>query len=382
MGVPTPGARVGGTALPIPMLVEDLGQDARFDIRILAYGRWEENEPLAVKVVHQIVDLLRYPLRLHRARPDLVHLHSSFDRKTIVRDLAFGALTRVAGRPLLVEWHGAEVDLLHHRSLLWRAGSRLLLRVTSALAVLADEVRTELARTGFDKPCFLVKNPIDLARFTRPVDLRRRWGIEPSAPLLLFISRLISTKGLLDVIDAMSRLSAQEAHLLVVGDGPERQPAEARTQQLGLAKRIHFTGQVQEAEAVDFYCGCDVLVLPTYAAEGFPMSIFQAVAAGQGIITTRIRAAADHLTEPDHCLFVPPRDPVAIAHAIDRLLSDPHLLASMRRNNRDLGPRFERRRVAGEFGDIYLQMAEGVRARRDARALPSAHRGAKATGVR
>ena len=83
------------------------------------------------------------------------------------------------------------------------------------------------------------------------------------------------------------------------------------------------------------------------------MSIFQAVASGMGIITTRIRAAADHLVEPDNVLFVPPREPAATAAALRRLLQDATLLASMRRNNRLLAQLFDRRAVAEQFGDIY-----------------------------
>ena len=75
---------------------------------------------------------------------------------------------------------------------------------------------------------------------------------------------------------------------------------------------MHFLGQIPEDEALDFYCGCDVLVFPTYHAEGFPMTVFQSLAGGLGIVTTRIRATADYLQEPENALFVPPRDPAAL----------------------------------------------------------------------
>jgi glycosyltransferase involved in cell wall biosynthesis len=101
-----------------------------------------------------------------------------------------------------------------------------------------------------------------------------------------------------------------------------------------------------------------VLVLPTYHAEGFPMSIFQAVASGMGIVTTRIRAAADHLREPDNCLFVPARDPDGLAAVLDQLLSEPQLLRAMRAANRRLSRHFERHVVASEFADIYATLVE------------------------
>ncbi len=86
------------------------------------------------------------------------------------------------------------------------------------------------------------------------------------------------------------------------------------------------------------------------------MSIFQAVASGMPIVTTRIRAAADYLEDPKHCLFVPPRDPSALAQALDRLIQSSELRDGMSRRNRELARRFDRRHVAGEFGAIYSQL--------------------------
>ena len=83
MGVPAPGATGGGPALHLPMLVEDLRR-ARFDVVTFPYGRWEEGEPLLLKMWHQLVDLARYPWLLRRAAPDLVHLNSAFDRRAVM----------------------------------------------------------------------------------------------------------------------------------------------------------------------------------------------------------------------------------------------------------------------------------------------------------
>jgi glycosyltransferase involved in cell wall biosynthesis len=152
--------------------------------------------------------------------------------------------------------------------------------------------------------------------------------------------------------------AASDAHLLVVGDGPARQAAAALAQQLGLESRVHFAGQTTEAEALDYYCGCDILVFPTYHPEGFPMTVFQSLAAGLGIVTTRIRATADYLQEPDNALFVPPRDPGAIAAALRRLLGDRTALDAMRDNNRALARRFDRRTVAAEIATIYAEILE------------------------
>jgi len=357
MGVPSPGATGGGPALHLPMLVEDL-RAAGLDMRTFAFGRWAEGEGLLAKVVHQIVDLLRFPGLVHRNRPDCVHLNSSLDRRALVRDTVFVWWARALGCPVLVKWHGSELEFLGSDvAPVWRFLAQQLLRGANTICVLSSEEERAL-RTRPDAPASaVVCNGLDLRRYARAADVRARLGVPSTSPLLLFVGRLLPAKGLLDVIEALPAITARhDAHLVVLGDGPTRVAAEARSHTLGVAPRVHFQGRVPEDAALDFYCGCDVLVFPTYHAEGFPMVVFQSLAAGLGIVTTRARATADHLQEPEHALFVPPQDPGALATAVVRLLDDPKLLAAMRRNNRERAQRFDRVAVAARFVTLYNEM--------------------------
>jgi glycosyltransferase involved in cell wall biosynthesis len=101
-----------------------------------------------------------------------------------------------------------------------------------------------------------------------------------------------------------------------------------------------------------------MLVFPTYHYEGFPMVIFKSVAAGLPIITTRIRAAADYLSEPDNCLWVEPQNPHMLAEKIARLLDQTETRARMRRNNLELADEFTARAVAPEYLEIYNQLTK------------------------
>jgi glycosyltransferase involved in cell wall biosynthesis len=321
------------------------------------YGRWQEREPFPLKVWHQLVDLARYPRLLRRAAPDLVHLNSALDRRAVLRDLPFALLTRLHGKPLFIKWHGSDTELLEVAAPIWRRLVGALLGATTALGVLSTEEEAAVLRHPRAPRCHVVRNPLDLRRYDRRFELRTRLGVSEQSRILLFIGRLISAKGLLDVLRALPDVRrAHAVHLVVVGEGPMRDPARALARDLGLESFVHFTGAIPEEEALDYYCGSEILILPTYHIEGFPMAVFQSVAAGLGIVTTRIRAAADYLREPEHCLFVQPRDPAGLARALNRLLADRGLLERMRRNNRALALRFERGVVTREFASIYDEM--------------------------
>ncbi len=357
MGVPAPGATGGGPALHLPMLVEDLRQLDSLELVTMPYGRWQEGEPLPLKIWHQIADVARYPRRLRAASPDLVHLNTSLDRRALVRDTIFVGLTRLLGRRVFLKWHGSETHLLHEGALIWRLLGRLLLRWSHALGTLSTREAEEVRARSRAPQCFVVKNSIDPARYRQRFDLHAHLNLPAAAPLVLFISRLIPGKGLEDVIAAFPQVAHRHAaHLLVVGDGPCRAAAVERSQSLGLQEVVHFRGALAESEAVRYYNGADILVFPSSLTEGFPMVLFQSVAAGLGIVTTRMRAAVEYLQAEEHCLFVEPGDPEAIRAALDRLLADTELLQRMRANNRILARRFDRKAVAAELAKIYASL--------------------------
>ena len=141
--------------------------------------------------------------------------------------------------------------------------------------------------------------------------------------------------------------------LVCLGDGPARGDEEREVARLGLREHVRFVGHISEEEAAVFYSNGTVLVFPTYHCEGFPMTIFNAAAAGLPIITTRIRAAADYLQEPDNCLWAMPRRPTMLADKIVDLLENSEMQITMSRNNRRLAERFSPENVTQDYLEIY-----------------------------
>lgn len=87
------------------------------------------------------------------------------------------------------------------------------------------------------------------------------------------------------------------------------------------------------------------------------MTVFQSAAAGLGIITTKARASADHLREPDHCLWVEPRNPKMLSEKILFLINHPEVLGQMSRNNRELAMSFSTEKVTDEYLRIFAEIS-------------------------
>jgi glycosyltransferase involved in cell wall biosynthesis len=225
------------------------------------------------------------------------------------------------------------------------------------IGLLSQEEKANFVRAGWEeRKLFVVKNVVE----------RDFGGVSNSTetvPVLLFIARLIPAKGLADVIHACAVLRDRGIafKLICVGDGPARADAEDQVERLGIKERVRFLGQVPESQTAEFYASSTLLVFPTYHGEGFPMTIFYAAAVGLPVITTRIRAAADYLREPDNCLWVEPHNPTMLADRIQFLLERPSMREAMKEANRELARQFSAEKVTAEYVDVYKQLIEQCR---------------------
>jgi len=175
---------------------------------------------------------------------------------------------------------------------------------------------------------------------------------------LLFVSRLIPTKGLLETIFAAAELRKKGFDILldVLGDGETRLVAENLAKNLQITEFVIFHGHVGEETVQEFYRKSDLLVFPTFHIEGFPMVIFNALQFGLPVVTTKIRAAADYLKEGENCLFCEAKNPESVAGKIAEILQNNDLREKMSENNRALANSFTAEKVAPEYLEIYRKL--------------------------
>ena len=169
-----------------------------------------------------------------------------------------------------------------------------------------------------------------LAGQTLSAEERAAAGGDPEVFRVLFLANAIREKGLFDSVDgvvlANAKLRAQNSplriHLVITGsfyEVAERAEFDAQMASPDIHGAIEYAGFVTGAQKTELLRTSDCLCFPTYYhAEGFPLVILEAMAAGMNIVTTRWRAIPEQLP-PEHPGFVPPRDPAAIARALESL---------------------------------------------------------------
>lgn len=319
-----------------PLLVEAL-RSLECEVITSPWGRHSDYESLVTKMVGRARDIIRARKTLREKPFDVLVVKTAHDWRTLLRDLPLLLVTRRLCPVIVLQFHGSFSDQLVAPGFsLFKIASTWLIRLSDAALLLSLEERNQWQQFYPDGNFFVVANP-----YLPNADLQLRtstlsWALPHNKPILVFVGTLKRAKGILDLLRAMPIiLERNECHLLVAGDGSLARQVQELIARLELTDHVTLTGYLREEQLAEAYQIAHTLILPTYWAEGFPTVITEAMDAGLPIITTRIRGAADYLKHGINGLFIPPRDPTAIANAVELLLSDPPLCAKMAQINQE-----------------------------------------------
>ncbi|MGD8251757.1 MAG: glycosyltransferase [Desulfobacterales bacterium] len=216
---------------------------------------------------------------------------------------------------------------------------------------------------------------VDLTLFKpeAKTDARRKIGLDPGLPLLLFVGRFDAMKGLDELIQGMRLLCARTpVQLLLVGGDGEHSPEARRLRDVatanGVSHHVIFGGRKEQAELPVFYSAADVLVLPSLY-ESFGMVALEAMACGTPVVATRVGAMEAIIAAGCNGMIADSGAPDALAAAITSVLSR---RASMRPSAiRDTVRPYTWKSAAGRLLEQYLQTIAAYRKTRDTSELES-----------
>lgn len=229
---------------------------------------------------------------------------------------------------------------------------RVCMKAADAVIVPSYVVKKEICLDyGVDenKIC-IVPNGIDLTIFSdnsQKVDykasLRKKYGLEEDARVLLYVGRIEQGKGLDYAMHALYQLRKEFNHLYLLLVGPEI-PRESQrlnklSDRLGVTGNVVFCGSVPNEQLIQYYKGADVFFFPTLY-ESFGFVVIEAMASGIPVVASRVGAI-----------------PETVEHGVDGLLFPPGNVDAMVRMLKDALVRSDYAKLLSDNG--YRKVTQG-----------------------
>ncbi len=330
--------------------------------RIVALGFAHHELPMTRSGINPVAELrtvLAIWALFRRLRPDIVHL-------VTIKSVIYGGLAARAARvPAVVAAisglgfvfiaRGVRASIV--RGIAVRS-YRMALNHARLRAVFQNASdRDALIDLGIVKPeqCVVVRggSGVDLAEFTSLPE-------PTTTPVVAMAARLLVDKGVREFVDAakLLRMRGVAAHFRLAGDVDPGNAATIGATELDrwrAAGMVEILGQRRDVAAL--FAAANIVVLPSYR-EGLPKVLIEAAACGRAVVTTDVPGCRDAIEPGRTGLLVPPRNAVALADALERLIADSDLRSTMGRMGRELAEReFDVCRVIESHLTIYEEIS-------------------------
>jgi glycosyltransferase involved in cell wall biosynthesis len=311
------------------------------------------------KLLTAVKALLKVAFLLAKHRRVVMHVHcasrASFWRKSI-----FVTIAMLAKCPVILHLHGGGFARFYEAECgeLRRRIIRFFFERATRVIVLSERWRAWITRIVGSPRVVCIPNPVAAVE-ERPLSHRRN--------IVLFLGRLERCKGIFDLLDAVAALRAHipDIQLVCAGDGDLGSVARY-AERLGIKDAVSLPGWVGPAEKQALMNLAAVYVLPSYA-EGLPVSLLEAMAAGLPVAATSVGGIPDVVADGINGFLFAPGDSAMLQRLLRRLMHDPELGKRMALAAREtVRMRFAAERVLAQldelYGDLKLTDSAGARA--------------------
>ena len=319
-----------------------------------------------------------YPRRevmkaLHDFQPEVIHAHEPLQIGMLGFEYA-----RRADIPILLTTHQLPSFIASYlpnlfktwaETILWAYARWLSRKFTSLIAPTQTISRLLTKMTGLQTNT--IGYGMDLRTF-RPllscdedIAIRQKWNLPPSLPILLHVGRLDTDKHVDRVIHAAARtLTELSAHLLIIGDGTQKQALIKLCKSLGISDRVHFPGYIsKEAGLPEIYRIASLFVTAS-EIETQGIVLLEAAASGLPIVAVRATCIPEIVHHGMNGYLAESADFNGLSNAMNLLLKDPQKAKVMGKASLTLAAKHDLHYTNNAHDQLYGQLVRQVQTQR------------------
>ena len=204
----------------------------------------------------------------------------------------------------------------------------------------------------------VIPNFVDLSLYQKDVPCQRLQIAPNGEKIVTHISNMRSVKRIPDIIDIFYRIqNEEEAILLMIGDGPEREKAEQQAKDLGIYSKVKFLGKTTEIKKL--LCMSDLFLL-TSATESFGLVALEAMAAKVPVISSNAGGIREVNVHGVTGFLATIGDVETMANYSLKLLQNPELHQEFRNNAYERAKEFSMDTIVPKYEEVYNRALSSI----------------------
>lgn len=229
---------------------------------------------LSSKMVDAVLNEGIELLHVHYAIP---HAYAAYMAKKILLD---------KGKyiPVVTTLHGTDITLVG-KNPSYKPAVTFSINKSDVVTSVSESLKLDtLSSFVIRKDIRVIPNFIDLSLYEGQANCKKAQLAPNEERIITHVSNMREVKRIQDVIIAFAKVRhAHNVVLMMVGDGPEREPAEVLARDLGVSEHIRFLGRTSEVRTI--LCMSDIFLLPS-EKESFGLAALEAMAAKTPVISS------------------------------------------------------------------------------------------------
>jgi glycosyltransferase involved in cell wall biosynthesis len=198
-------------------------------------------------------------LDIQAFRPDILHIFEEFSGLIAFQSLLFNRILRRKSKVMV---YSAE-NLRNNMHPVFRIPMRYVVKRSDLAFVCSHGVKQVLEEEGYPKPIEVFPLGVDTTKFCKfpAVQLKTKLNLDEKF-VLGYIGRFLGIKGVFLLIEMM-RYLPENAHLLMIGTGPEEQHLRNAVADYRLEDRVHFIGEIPNIQLPQYMNCMDIAIVPS-----------------------------------------------------------------------------------------------------------------------
>ena len=258
--------------------------------------------------------------------------------------------------PNILSLHGGDIydpskKTSPHASRFYRFVIRFIINAANEVVAQSSNTRENAIKYyGIKRHIHVIPLPFHAPALPKPD--RKLLKLSAKDFCFITIGRLIKRKDIDTMLNGLSKITAKNAKLLIIGDGPEMEYLKNLADSLGISGKVSFLGYLDDENKYRYLSASDCYIM-TSLHEGFGIVFMEAMHCALPIISTNHGGQTDFLVNEKNALLINVSDSDGCASAMSRMLLDKKLYKNCSANSRKSVAQFAAEKVANEYINLF-----------------------------